>query len=69
MSVHLSACIDFVNMFIRYRSKQHILELLAMPTNMASTMVFFPLKKYFWRSENLDQFRKCLLKAYTHYTF
>ena len=39
-SVHLSAFLDFLNIFIRYRSKQRILELLVMATEMVSITVF-----------------------------
>ena len=69
MSVSLSAYVDFVSIFVRYRSKQRTLELLAMPTKMVSTMVFFHFKKFFMRDENPVKFHKCLFKAYTHYTF
>ena len=69
MFVHLSDFEDFVNIFIRFRSKQLTLELLMMGTKMFSTTVFFPAKKLFLRKENLDKFHKYLLKAYTVYAF
>ena len=40
-----------------------------MATKMVSTTVFLPVKKLFLRNENLNKFRKCLLKAYTLSTF
>ena len=40
-SVHLSAFVDFANIFIRYRSKQSTSQLSLIPTEMVSTMVFF----------------------------
>ena len=39
MFVRLSAFLDFINMFIKYRSK--ILELSMMATEMVSTVFFF----------------------------
>ena len=40
MSVHLSAFVDFMNMFIRYRSRYHTAELSVMATEMISTTFF-----------------------------
>ena len=39
-SVHLSAFLDFVNIFIRYRSKQRTSELPLMATEMVSITVY-----------------------------
>ena len=61
MLVHLSTFVDFVNIFIRYRSKQRTSELSVMATKMVSTTVFFPVKKLFLQNENLNKFRTCLL--------
>ena len=47
MSVHLSAFVDFVNIFIRYRSKQRTLELPAMATKMVSTTLFYQKRNFF----------------------
>ena len=41
MSAHLSTFADFVNLFITYRLKQSISELLFIATEMVSTIVFF----------------------------
>ena len=40
MPVHLSDFVDFVNMFIRYRSRHHTSELSVMATKMVSTTFF-----------------------------
>ena len=40
MSVHLSAFVDIVNIFIRYRSRHLISEISVMVTEMVSTSVF-----------------------------
>ena len=70
MPVHHSAFVDFINVLIRYRSKQQcILELSVMATEMVSPMVFFPVMKFFFWSENLYKFCKCLLKGYAQHTF
>ena len=45
MSVHLSALIDFVDIFIKYRSKQSTSELSLMVTEMVSTTFFFSYKE------------------------
>ena len=57
MSVHLSDFVDFVNIFIKYRSKQHQSELSVMATKMVSTTVFFLAKKLILGNENLIKFR------------
>ena len=44
MFLYLSAFIDFVNMFIRYRLRHHTSEILVMATEMVST-VFFSCKE------------------------
>ena len=59
--VHLSAFLDFVNIFIRYRPKQRTCD--------GFHYGFFPIKKLFLQNENLNKFRKCLLKAYILQTF
>ena len=41
ISVHLSAFADFINIFIRYRSKQCTSGLSVMAAKMVSTTVFF----------------------------
>ena len=46
MSVDLSAFVDFINKFIRYKSKQRTSELLVMATEIVSTTVFSLVKKY-----------------------
>ena len=40
MSVHLSAFVDFVNIFIRYRSRHRTSDLSLMATEMVSTTAF-----------------------------
>ena len=40
-----------------------------MATKVVSITVFFYVKKLILRKENINKFRKCLLKAYTLYTF
>ena len=56
ISVHLSAFLDFVKIFIRYRPKQR--------TRDGFHYGFFPIKKLFLQNENLNKFRQCLFKAY-----
>ena len=68
LSMHLSAFVDFSNIFIRYRTKQGTSELSIMATDMVSTMALFPIKKLFLRNENLNKFCRCLLKSYSLYT-
>ena len=63
MSVHLSASVDFVNIFIRYRSRHLISEISVMVTEMFSTSGFSCKKKLFLRNENLNKFHKCLFKV------
>ena len=46
MSVDLSAFADFINIFIRYKSKQRTSELSVMATEIVSTTVFSLVKKY-----------------------
>ena len=41
MSVHLSDFVDFVNIFIRYRSRLRTSEISVMATEMVSTTEFF----------------------------
>ena len=48
MSVHLSDFVDFINIFIKYRSKQRTLKLSVMATKMVSTMDLFLIKKLFF---------------------
>ena len=69
MSVHLSALIDFVDIFIKYRSKQSTSELSLMVTEMVSTTFFFPIKKLFLWNKNLNKFHRCLFKTYNLHTF
>ena len=38
--MHVSAFVDFVNMFIRYRSRHHTLELSVMASEIVSTTLF-----------------------------
>ena len=57
MSVHLSDFVDFVNIFIKYRSKQRQSELSVMATKMVSTTVFFLAKKLILGNKNLIKFR------------
>ena len=45
MCVHLSAILDFVNIFIRYRSRHRISELSVMATEMVSIRFFFSGKE------------------------
>ena len=44
--MYLSAFVDFINVFIRYRSKPRTSELSAMAAKMVSTKVFFPQINY-----------------------
>ena len=67
MSLHLSDVIDFINIFIRYRSKQYKSELSVMATKIVSTVGFFLVNKLFLLNENINKFHKCLLKIYTLY--
>ena len=69
MSVHLSAILDFVNIFIRYRLRHRISELSVMATEMVSIRFFFLVKKLLLQHKNLSKFHKCLLKAYTLHTY
>ena len=69
MSVHLSAFLDFSNIFIRYTSGQSRSELSLITTEMVSTKVFFPINKLFLWNKNLNKFHRCLLKIYTLHTF
>ena len=55
MSVHLSAFADFVNMFIRYRSRHFRLELSVMATEMVSTFFFLQIN-YYWGMKILIHF-------------
>ena len=64
-SVHLSAFIDFANMFIRCRSKQIVSELSLLATEMVFTTVLFPIKKLLLENKSLNKFCRCLLKNYT----
>ena len=68
LSVHLSAFVDFPNIFIRCWTKQSTLELSLMATDMVFTMGLFPIKKLFLWTENLNKFCRCLLKTYALYT-
>ena len=69
MSLHLSAFVNFVNMFIKYWSRHHTLELSVMANEMVSNMFFFHLKKLLLQNDNLNnKSHKCLLKAYTLHT-
>ena len=45
MFLHLSAFKDFVNMFIRYRSRHHTLGILVMVTEMVFPVFFFSCKE------------------------
>ena len=67
--VHLSAFVDFSNIFFRYWTKQSTSELSLMATEMVSTMVFFPIKKLFLRNKNLNKICRCLLKTILWYKF
>ena len=69
MSVHLSAFVNFQNIFIRYRSRHRTLELSVMATEKVSTTMFFPVKKIFLWNKNLNKLYKCLLKTYTLNTY
>ena len=69
MSVHLSAFLVFITIFIRHRPKQRIPELWVMATEMVLTMCFFPIKKVFFWNESLTKFRKCLLTPCIHFKF
>ena len=61
--MHLYAFVDYVNIFITYRSKQSTSELSLMVTEMVSTTVFFPIKKPLLRNKNLDKFCRCYSKT------
>ena len=55
ISVHLSAFLDFVNTLDIDQNNPH--------------EIMFPIKNLFLLNENLNKFRKCLLKAYILQTF
>ena len=66
---HCSAFIDFLNIFIRYRSKQSTSELSLMATDMVST-TFFPIRKLLLQNENINQFGIFLFKTFAlHFLF
>ena len=69
MSMHLSAFIDFVNIFTRYRSRHCTLQLLVMATEIVSTIGLYPVKKLFLQNENFNKIHKYLLKAFTLHTY
>ena len=69
ISVDLSAFSDFVNVFIRYRSKKNTSQLSLMVTEMVFTMVFFPIIKLFLQNEKFNKFCRCFLKNYNLHNF
>ena len=69
MSVHLSDFADFLNIFIRYRSKQSTSKLSVMATRMVLRPVFFLIKKSFLLNENDNKLSKCFLKTCSPYSF
>ena len=69
MSVHLSDFADFLNIFIRYRSKQSTSKLSVMATRMVLSPVFFLIKKSFLLNENDNKLSKCFLKTCSPYSF
>ena len=50
--MHLSATVDFANIFIRYRYTQSTSELSLIVTEMVSTTGFFSIKKLFLLNES-----------------
>ena len=68
-SVRHSAFVDFVDIFIGYRSKQCTWKPSVMATELIRMWISFSTKKLFLRNENLNIFSWYLLKTYAVHTF